>query len=145
MLADWLGDRRVEEERGVGGVVVSDQDDRPLGAARPELGEHLMGASLRQEATKAPLARRQLVGDQARRGRPGGGGESPREPAAASGGDPGDDAGGGQEAERPPEAAAGLGFLLYLYLSGPRLAQLVRQPLGRPQLALGSRGSLDRA
>ena len=63
-LGDGLGDRRVEEEAAVGGVVMGHQDHRPLGVGRPELGQYVVGGPLGQQASKAPPPRRHLVGGQ---------------------------------------------------------------------------------
>ena len=65
LLGDGLGDRGVEEEGRVGGVVVRDEDDRPLGVRRAELGEHVVAAALRAAAAgtaAGPAAARRRSG-----------------------------------------------------------------------------------
>jgi hypothetical protein len=120
----------------VGGIVVGDEDDRSLGVLGPELGEDLMSAPLRQQAPEAPASRWQLVGGERRSGRPGDGGERPREPAAAPGGDSGNGAGAGEKPQRPPEGSVRLGLLLDPDVGRPSLAELLCEPFRRLSLSL---------
>ena len=53
----------MEDEAGVGGVVVGDDDDGALGLGVAELADDVVGGALGQDAAQAALAGREVVGD----------------------------------------------------------------------------------
>src|SRR4029077_11350793 len=64
-----VGDPRdlgVEDEAGVGGVVVGDEDDGALGLGGAQLAEDVVGGALGKDPAQAPLTGREVVGDSGR-------------------------------------------------------------------------------
>jgi len=133
MSGSWM-----EDEARVGGVVVGDQDDGPLGLRRAELADDVVGGAAGEEAPQVALAGR-VVG-----GHPGGRGGGERGAADAlspQGGDAADRPQPRADPERPPVGPmGGLGLDPRL---GAELGEAGDQPLGGAPLALRGRGSLD--
>ena len=118
-LADGLGDRWVEEEGRVGGVVMGHEDDRPLGVGGPDLrrargGRCVFGSSRRKR--RRPGGSSSAIS--AARSRAGRRGERRASAPAAAGREPGESAGARQQADRPPEGAVGLRLLLDAHRHG---------------------------
>ena len=133
------GQRRVEDEAGVGGVVVGDEDDRALGVGVAELADDVVGGALGEEAAQPPLAR---AGSRrrCRRRRPRrAASPSRRRPRSAS--DRAERAQRGADPQRPPVGAVGgLGLDPRL---GAELGEARDQPLGGPALAVGGGRPVD--
>jgi hypothetical protein len=54
---------RVEDDAGVGGVVVGDEDDRPRGGRVAELAVDVVGGAAGEEPAQAALPGWEVVGD----------------------------------------------------------------------------------
>ncbi len=140
--AEAVGDQRdlgMEDEAGVGGVVVGDDDDGALGLGVAELADDVVGGALGQQPGAGAAARagsrrrcRRRRSPPARRRAA----RRPRSPASAPSAPR-----RGAEPERPPVGAVRrLGLDPRL---GAELGEAADQPLGRPALALGGRRAVD--
>ena len=132
------GQRRVEDDARVGGVVVGDDDHRPLGVGRPDFADDVVGGAPRQQPPQRALAGREVGGDPAGADRAE---QGPEQAPAAQRGEAAEGAEHGADPERPPVGAVGgLGLDPRL---GAELADLAEHPLGGAPFAVGGRGTLD--
>ncbi len=133
-----LGQRRVEDEPGVGCVVVGDEDDGALGGGVAELGDDVVGGAGRQRPAQPALAGREVVSDAGGADRAE---QAPQRPSPAQRGGGAEGSEGGAEPKRPPESA--VGGLGLDPCPGAELGEAGDQPLGGAALAVRGRGAFD--
>ena len=125
----------VEDQAGVGGVVVGVDDDGALGVGRPDLGHHVLGGWLGSSVPAEELmAGGDVVGGRRGAGQPD---QRPEEPSAARGQ-------GARRRRQPdgPPVAAVCPFRLDPHARAGAL-EVGGNQFGRVALALGGRGPVD--